>query len=413
MELLKYLKKHFPADGSYPTWTDEELQAHFLEQFGVHAKCQKTEPGTLWIFKYGQIEAKWKPVTRECRGAILWRTASWTIMSWPFNKFFNQHEGKSDVMGAKSFERRMHKFSFVEKLDGSCIQLWWDNYEWRVSTLGMITTTKISDFTEDTFASLFWDTLDCDLDDLPDGYTYIFELCSAQNRIITQYDGDVIYYLGRRDLRTGEIDQELPEILRGSVRLPKKHKFTDLGLTTLQECKDWVEAQSSSTEYGKYPEGFVIYDDKGPVCKMKNSAYLALYHASGAGNLAHSQNCAIDAFWKGTIDDVWEVLPDEIKKRINVLKNWYSKKIVEIVHIIGELRQKVFKPGKDGQKDYALAVQEKVDRRLQAFFFQNREQIEDRTVPAAELFSEWMRLNAGKWPDHWKEIMQDGVGDLR
>lgn len=398
MELLKYVDKNFPAKGD---WSDASFVEHFLEQFGVNIKSE----GLYWVFKYGMIEAKWTPVTRECRGAILYRSEVWSIMSWPFCKFFNQHEGNSDVMEAKSFDRKIENFSFVEKLDGSCIQLWHDTDKWRVSTLGMITTTKISDFSDETFESLFWKTIDCDLGDLTQGYTYIFELCSEQNRIVTRYEKDTVYFLGRRNLHTGIIDQELPDVLKDSVELPKKRQFTDLGLTDLQACKDWVEKEAASDQYGKYPEGFVIYDQNGPVCKMKNSAYLTLFHASGAGNIAHSQNCAIDAFWKGTIDDVWEVLPEEIKQRIDILKGWYRKKIVEIIHIIGELREKGFKPGKDGQKDYALAVQDKVDRRLHGFFFQHREEVEDKTTSASELFSEWMRLNAGKWSDHWKTIM--------
>ena len=423
MYLLDYVNKHFPPSGD---WEDAAFIEHFLETFGVNAKKEKGPYGTYWIFKYGMIIAKWKPETIESRGAILHRgerygigREEWMIMSWPFNKFFNQHEGKCPVFGDKTFNNKLVDMTFVEKSDGTCIQLWWDqfNNKWRVSTLGMLTTTKVSDFSEETFESLFWKTLGLkpeNLTELSKDSTYIFELCSAENRIVTQYEEDTVYVLGRRNLRDGNcISWDHP--LKGYAKEPHCVNLYNEGLRTLQECKDWVEAQAKSDQYGKYPEGFVVYgSDNHPIAKMKNSAYLVLHHASGAGNLAHSLNCAIDSFWKGSIDDIWEVLPDPVRERIEVLKDWYSKKIVEISNSINEIRKVEYKPGKEGQKDYALAVQKHIDRKMQAFFFQNRMKVEDKSVNAAEFFMDWMRINAGKWADYWKEVMKEyGKSDLK
>ena len=62
----------------------------------------------------------------ECRGLIARRNQNlmiWEIVSRPFDKFFNQNEGASPVKDDPSFNALCDEFSFVEKADGTCVQV--------------------------------------------------------------------------------------------------------------------------------------------------------------------------------------------------------------------------------------------------------------------------------------------------
>lgn len=138
----------------------EEVTTRFWNEFKVTVK---TETPYL-LFKYDQILCeRWDlPMIHECRGIILCMgSTGWRLASWPFNKFFNQGEGKSPVANESEFNRLCDQFMFCEKADGTCVQLWCDHAEdenkekphWRISTLGTITP-------DEWVPKLFWKLLD-------------------------------------------------------------------------------------------------------------------------------------------------------------------------------------------------------------------------------------------------------------
>ncbi len=91
----------------------------------------------FYTFKYDQTLCDdWDdPAVNECRGAIIERADGWYRRSYPFDKFFNQQESMSPVSSPARFTSLCDKMTFVEKADGSCIQMWCRNSIWHVSTL--------------------------------------------------------------------------------------------------------------------------------------------------------------------------------------------------------------------------------------------------------------------------------------
>lgn len=406
--LTDYLNLKFPTSiGFLP----EDLISHFLTEFGVDVKIEAhTDNKFLFGFKYSMLGAKWMfPITHECRGIILRNSNDgWEIMSHPFNKFFNQHEGHCPIFKEEDFNKRTYELYFAEKCDGTAIQLWNDPYlnKWRVSTLGTITTMVIHD-SGTTFDDLFWRIAPPSLKDfLAPGNTYLFELCSKLNRVVTRYPKDCIYILGVRIndselLADIQIRQHFTPLLSDTFMMTAKFPLEVADVFTLKQAQDWVEKQAGNRQFGEYAEGFVIYDAVGPVCKMKNSVYLALHHS--LSDAACTRNAVIASFFKGSMDDLYAALPEEFQRFADKLKDWLND-------FRNYLDTQVAEPFHHSpfptRKDYALYVQALPEREkmFRGFFFSNQEGVCDPKKSLSDLFTSWISENYEKYEDYWKKM---------
>lgn len=399
MILTDHLNKNFVTTS---LWSQEVLVERFMANFGVNVKVEND----LFLFKYDQIAANWqKDLTRECRGVILRKSVNgWVVVSRPFDKFFNQHEGHSGIHDEKSFNAACSGFEFHEKGDGTCIQMWFDNVKriWRASTLGTITPGQVGDIPGLTFDQLFWETMEKNgfdqskLTESDRDYTFIFELCCAENRILTKYSHNKIFLLAARNKATGEYVsfEEFADRLHASK--PTVNKFADLGITTLEQARDWVEAQSKNIDlYGEYPEGFVIYKNGTPVAKMKNRDYVDKHHAIGAGDILHTRNVVIERFFAGTLDDLMDVLVDSMKEYAERIRDWWIERSAENMVVCQELRKHDF----ETQKDFALYVQHHAPKQFAAFYFSNKDDILAGYV-ITPLLNKWIQ-------DNWKKFEKE------
>jgi hypothetical protein len=191
--LIKYL------NDNYAKGPDDTIAVHFMEKFGVNVKTEDD----LFLFKYNQLSVKWtEKITHECRGCILsFREGAWKFISRPFDKFFNVGEFYCSF-NIDDFKDKKDQYSLVEKADGTCIQLYYDGKFWRASTLGSITPTEIND-TGKAFDVLFWEMFGDNVSDADIGFTFVFELCSWHNRIVSKYPTPRLYFLGARDNSNG------------------------------------------------------------------------------------------------------------------------------------------------------------------------------------------------------------------
>jgi len=378
---------------------EDDLVCHFLEKFGVNVKIEND----LYLFKYGQIEAKWtEAITHECRGIILRNTDDgWKVVSRPFDKFFNIGEGYCKV----NDKYEIFNLSAYQKLDGTCAQVYFDEVlnKWRMSTLGTITPLNVGDISL-TFDDLFWKVandryadfvrlLDFNLDLRK--YTIICELCTVENMVLTRYEKDSIYLLGCRNKETGELVKiALP------LDIPVKWKFSEIGISTIEEAKNWVELESKKTElYGMYNEGFVLYDDKGPVAKMKNSLYIQLHHTVGAGDVRCTRNKVIEAFICGNMDDIYPVLTPSMQEFADKLRDWWINKLKEISTMVNSLCDLRF----ETMKEYALYIQANIPQNLQALFYQGKTQKDGKFFFDKSLdISKWLESSYKKFEDDMK-----------
>lgn len=188
--LIEYLTSDFHPCKFGETWDDKDLKHKMIHVHGVNTQIE----GCYYQFKYEMLMAvnNWNDINGMCRGLILKRTQDqWKIVSLPFFKFFNQIEHECPVSRKEAFQLFSPRMSFIEKADGTGIQLWHDEGKWRASTLGKITN--------DEFDDLFWGLFEKDdLNVLDHQVTYLFELCTEKNRIVTKYTKDKLFLLGGR-----------------------------------------------------------------------------------------------------------------------------------------------------------------------------------------------------------------------
>jgi hypothetical protein len=184
--------------------------------------------------------------------SFLCEGTTWEIASRPFSKFFNQNEGSSPVRDAPAFNAfcASHELFFLEKADGTCVQLWFDERrgEWRASTLSYITP-------DEWVGQLFWKILPREATKiLSPSSTYLFELCCQENRVVTKYETDRIYLIGARNKYLGthfklhELDHLAKEL---GTKRPKVFSFRDLNITSLKAAQQFVDQQANSSEYGQ------------------------------------------------------------------------------------------------------------------------------------------------------------------
>lgn len=381
-KLIEYLETHFPNGN------DETIPEHFFNEFGVNVRVEDD----LLQFKYDMIAVKWsEQCVFECRGHILTFDNGWRFVSRPFDKFFNLSEGHCPLFGPdSSFNRQIPLMKLREKADGTCIQVYSHKGKVRVSTLGTITTMDVG-YSGITFEKLFWNSVK-NKEDFINGFneyfTYLFELCTPYNQIVTTYGKDpVVFLLAVRNNVTGKVFNVFDDNSIHGFKAPAEVDPVEMGFEWRQDFINFVESESESDKYGKNPEGWIIYLDGAPVAKMKNSRYLALHRFSGGDPLC-SRNSLIDLFLAGGIDDVYGDLLEPMQEYCDNMGAWLRESFQDVSDLCKEIHEK--QP--ETQKDYAMMV---VKNPYSAFFFGNKD-IVMAGEATPEVFSTWVKVNKPK-----------------
>lgn len=256
MKVIDYLKMHGV----------EKLK----DEYGV---IVKDYPEGLLVFNYDQINSPKNEITNECRGLIL--DTKFNVVSRSFDRFFNLGEMGTTFNPVKS--------RIYSKIDGSLIKIYNWKGIWYVSTRGTaFAESKVNGwditFEEMVFKSLrvsdkqsFQKRCETLLD--PE-ITYICEITGIENRVVTRYAGYTLWLLAERNNLSGKYSDEChhtSNILFG-FEFPDKFNFT-----TIEECVNSAKALPD------LKEGYVVYENGVPVCKVKSPAYVAVHHIRGEG----------------------------------------------------------------------------------------------------------------------------------
>ena len=322
---------------------DETVEKHCLKVY--------KDRGLVSI-NYNQIDSPKNEVTNECRGLILYEK-DWSIAAYPFYRFFNKGEGSAEDVDAK--------ISFLqEKLDGSIISLFWNKIDenWQPATRGRpFADGEVSSSIgaeKMTFAELFnlaVSKSDHDFTFINEkkNFTFIFELVSQYNRVVTPYKMPELYLIGARNNDTLiEIEHyELNKIARKcNVRRPDSYEFNSFkNIDRMLENLDAMQ------------EGFVLVDyrhfnenNSYPRIKIKNPRYLALAHMVNAGG-GMSTKRAISLILSGEEQEVIGYFPE------------FESEIINLKNKISSLKEKIdldYSQIKDivDQKEFALAAKD-------------------------------------------------------
>lgn len=354
---------------------------------GVNVKRE----GDLFLFKYDQLLVDWNAeIPLFCRGTICRQNKNgWEVVSQPYRKFFNLQEPRCN------FSNLNEDSSLVEKVDGTCIQVWYDETrnDWRASTLGTITTTSVNN-SGVTFDQLFWSIFGDQKKKLDSSNTYIFELCTDLNQIVTRYDSDRVYLLGVFSKKE-KLFLSSENFRNLDCFFPFSYKALDI-CSSREDLIDWVERASSDIIYGKNPEGFVLYESNHPTAKLKNARYLAL-HAIGGGDIKCSKNRLIDLFFEGLIDDVEGDLNDNLKLFVSNLKN----KVSDIIQSAVKAHRIIVEENPTDRKTFAKVVNDIVDVKVRPAFFRNYPLILQKDFDLISKIEGYLKENYSKM--EWSE----------
>jgi hypothetical protein len=235
------------------------------ELYSIEAKWHP-EYSNLVLLKYNQIESPFKEeIVRECRGIILDKKDNWRVICWSFKKFHNFGEPLADNIDWSIAEVQ-------EKVDGSLIQMYWYNNRWNVATSGTPDASGLVGDYGETFAELFWKVVEEQgiFGFLSTNHCWSFELCTALNRVVVNYNHPKIYIIGCRNLETLE-ERKLNTIGLRLCGLLSPKKFP---LRCVDDCIRAAEALDPLKQ-----EGFVVVDGNFNRIKIKTPAYIMLHHA--------------------------------------------------------------------------------------------------------------------------------------
>lgn len=280
------------------------------------------------IFSYDMIDSykfKGDPIVKECRGLILYKD-NWDIASYGFSRFFNMGEGGSDKL-----PEDLKGCMVLEKLDGTMINLWFDRTSgnWACSTRNMIYAEgPVNNCSTKTFAQLFWDGMEngtklIDLlrkDLVNKKNTYVFELMSPENRIVTPYRDTSIALLTIRNKET--LDEDVREDVVITARIFECKIVVGVPMTSWAEVLDMAPLDPTF-------EGYVVVQEQKSGShlrvKCKNPAYLALSKMVSS----ISERGFLEVVKLGKVDDTLAYFPEHTGHIMKIVDG--LKKVEEMV----------------------------------------------------------------------------------
>lgn len=347
-------------------------------KLAVAPYCLETkEDSGYFILKYNMLRSDFtEPMVKEARGSIFRRDENgiWICVCRALDKFGNYGEFYADT---PLIDWNL-SVDVQEKVDGSIIKVWYDCGEWHISTNGTIDAFK-AECGDTTFGDLFVKVLGSGLDNFDTIFSrkdccYFFELvCPLYNHIVVRYKEDAIYYLGCRNLISGEEMRPLDiELDTSNIKYPRHFTYY-----SLSECVD------AAHQMGVDEEGYVVtaYNqmENGSFLriKVKGDEYLRLHKLRGNGAL--TSKTIVEMWQKDSLDDFMAYYP-EFKAFINEILAALRKLIQTADLAYDSLK------GFENRKDFALRAATYISP-LKSFLFARK----DNKVKNAEQFFYEMR----------------------
>lgn len=297
MELISFIKNN-------PTNFKEQLK----NDFGITAKYDTEISEKIATFCYDQIASpKTHALTRESRGITI-DTQNLVVLGRPFDRFYNYGEVAEETLSVN-----LNDCSTFEKIDGSLLTFYFspEHNLWKISTKTTpfsrnavtrnrvpflhIISQAIGIKTEDYFLPEnqfflnkenyynYIHAINEVLNNILDKkLSYIIEMTSPHNKIVTQYDKPELHLLAIRK-PTGEYIN-IDKFNSSIFKKPKKYSISS---------KEELQKVVSSMNKGNIKtlkEGVVVMDNKtGIRTKFKNTAYLKIHKMLGTEEISEKQ----------------------------------------------------------------------------------------------------------------------------
>jgi RNA ligase-like protein len=254
----------------------EALRAEGVEALAARLSLQvrrHREHPSLVLLKYSMIDSPMgDPVVRQCRGIVVDEADGFRPVAYPFDKFFNYHEGNAapiDWATARVFE----------KADGVLCTLYAYGGRWHVASAALPDAWGLLKRAGRSIAEAFWGVFHDQKYALPegDGHCFMFELCLPSDPVLVRYAEPRLLLHGARDLRSlAEADHE---------PFAERHGWQAVRSLPARSLDEAVRAARALSPTAG--EGFVARDGAFRRVKIKSPAFVALHHMRGATNLRH------------------------------------------------------------------------------------------------------------------------------
>lgn len=266
------------------------------------------EKGDYVLFKYSTIDGSnfTHMATRQARG-IIFRKPDMTPVCVPFYKFGNIGEYYTDKIDWKSHV-------IMNKEDGSIIKLWFDEDEWRVSTDSSIdardsNVNETSDIFNryNSYYELFQEAAinsNLDYSRLNKDNTYMFELTSPYNKIVTKYQETKLFHLGTRNNIT---QLELEE----DIGVAKPETFSIKGPFKV------LRLRLRANKFRDGREGFVVKDNLYNRIKIKSKHYVKFHKVRNNGMLNFKSR--LDIIMSDDYDEYIIYFPEDKKNMEEII----------------------------------------------------------------------------------------------
>lgn len=296
----------------------------------------------LYMLSYNQLSSDFhNPIVRACRGCIISveNPKQPSMVCTPFYKFGNYGESYCDDIDWESA-------NVLEKVDGCLIKyfvykdtpFWVTNNGWNIdvefaNTMPVPTSTSATPKTyQDLITIALQQKFGKEVDiytifkDLPEGYTYMFELISPYNRVICDYSNTDLIFLGMRNINTYEENSPYKEIsnILQAFKTPIQYDMKGLTPQQIKEVVDQIEDNQH--------EGVVVCDKAFHRIKIKSKHYMFLKYLKG--EVGFTPNRLLSFYKEGQCDDLLVGFP-ELETNLNVVINTYN----QVVKILTELQQ--------------------------------------------------------------------------
>lgn len=302
------------------------LVNHGLEKTVEDFALEYRDYGHKILLKYNQIDSNFNhEEVCDCRGLVL-EKGTWKIMSMSFRKFFNLGETKAAPIN-------LAESSIFDKLDGTMIHVYWDWVieKWCIGTTGTAEAEgPINTLPNKTFRDLFLMSLPNQnqfFGSLEKGNTYVFELCTPYNIVVTPWTNKTVTLIAMRELIN------LTEY--GYDKLDIWSKYLDTNIVKKFNFQNVTEDILRNTfEYMPFSEeGYIAVDKIFNRVKIKNPKYVAVHFMKS--ETAYYRVLAI--IKNGEIDEFIATFPDRTEE-IKQLKKGYETLLSRLMFIWSKLK---------------------------------------------------------------------------
>ena len=318
-------------NGKFSDLTDSQLLKYLSIVLRTVTYLQK---GDLLLLKYGKTiwNTGWHNFAKQCRGKVIDLNTR-KVVVYPFNKFFNLNEveeTKEDYI--VDLLNKAKAVYVTDKKDGSAIIITNYNGELIINTNGEFQNDQIR-----WAKKLLVEKYGFFYNNVPEGYTFIFELIHPENKIVLDYGNEEsLYLLAIRDLSTLKLFS-YPELERVAKKfhldITESFEYTDL--------YTFIEKTQNETENIK--EGWVfrvITETDDIMFKLKYQEYFRLSRIKNTPSLKK----VYTLLQSGNLDDVLSVadssIQDSVLSDVQVIFDYIEKFKGVVRKEVQELRNK-------------------------------------------------------------------------